>query len=35
MNVNDNIIDSSLQQATSPDVNPKTTDSRESMEVDN
>ena len=34
-NVNDNVIDSSLQQATSPDVNPKNTDSHESMEVDN
>ena len=34
-NVNDNVIDNSLQQATSPDVNPKITDSHESMEVDN
>ena len=34
-NINHNIIDSSLQQDTSPDVNPKTTDSHESMEVDN
>ena len=34
-NVHDNIIDSSLEQGTSSDVNPKTTDSHESMEVDN
>ena len=34
-NINDNVIDSSLQQTTSPDVNPKTTDSHESTEVDN
>ena len=34
-NINDNVIDSSLQQATLPDVNPKNTDSHESMEVDN